>query len=239
MWSRWKQNISLEQTISEWFMISWSAKWLGSPDVMGDVVTPREALNEDDSRIAKTLWELIDDADIIVGHNCNAFDVPKMNTRFILAGLPRPSPYQKIDTLKTARKHFGFSSNKLDALCTYFGIGNKNETTFSLWSRCLDGEKEALEYMLEYNRQDVIILEDVYMKMRAWMDNHPNTGLYVEDAVSVCHVCGSRNLTSDGSYKYTSVSKFLVKRCLDCNAISRERKTAIGKDERKKLLAPA
>ena len=59
VWNRWHTNIYLEQTISEWFCIAWSAKWLYSNEVIGEVVTSIEALKEDDSRIMKKLYELI------------------------------------------------------------------------------------------------------------------------------------------------------------------------------------
>lgn len=41
VWRRWKENIYLDQTIQEWFMISWSGKWLGE-DTFGYVLTPEE-----------------------------------------------------------------------------------------------------------------------------------------------------------------------------------------------------
>ena len=36
VWKRWKENVSLDQTIAEWFMICWSAKWLGEDEAFGD-----------------------------------------------------------------------------------------------------------------------------------------------------------------------------------------------------------
>ncbi len=72
-------------------MISWAPKWLGSKEVMSECLTPEEILNEDDDRIIKHLWQLMDQADIVVAHNGKRFDVPKMNSRFILAGLPPTS----------------------------------------------------------------------------------------------------------------------------------------------------
>ena len=69
VWGRFKQFISLDQTISEWFMLSWSAKWLNNPNMMSDVLTPEEALREDDSRITKSMWHLFNEADIIIAHN--------------------------------------------------------------------------------------------------------------------------------------------------------------------------
>ena len=93
VWNRWKQDVHLEQTISEWFMICWSAKWLGSEEVMGDCLTPHEILKEDDSRITESIWDLINEADIVIAHNGDNFDLPKLNSRFIVNGLVPPSTY--------------------------------------------------------------------------------------------------------------------------------------------------
>ena len=193
VWKRWKENISLDQTISEWFMISWSAKWLNSSDIMGEVLTSEEAVNEDDFRIVKSLWLLLDEADIVIAHNGSRFDIPKINSRFIIKGFPPPKPYKQIDTLITAKKVFGFSSNKLDALATYFNIPNKIETDFELWKKSIEGDKEALSYMLKYNKQDVIILEKVYLKLRPWIYKHPNINSI--NGINKCPFCGSTKAT--------------------------------------------
>ena len=39
--------------------------------------------------------------------------------------MPPPSPYKTIDTLKIARKYFGFNSSKLDDLGRVLGAGEK------------------------------------------------------------------------------------------------------------------
>lgn len=236
VWRRWKQNIYLEQTISEWFMISWAAKWLGSQEVLSECLAPEEILEESDDRITKQLWSLMDQADIVIAHNGKRFDVPKMNSRFILAGLPPTSPYIQIDTKEVAAKQFGFSSNKLDALAGYFNIEHKDDTDFDLWKRCIDGDQEALDYMETYNRKDVLILEQVYLKLRPWIKNHPNIGLYLEEDNMVCPTCGSSHLVEDNTFHYTSVNKYKVMRCTDCGAISRLRTTSYPKDKKKNLI---
>ena len=228
VWNRWKQNVYLEQTISEWFMICWSAKWLGSEYTMYDCLRPNEVIKEDDSRITKTLWNLFNEADIIVAHNGDNFDIPKMNSRFIVHGLVPPTTYSSIDTKKVAKTVFGFSSNKLDALATYFKIENKAETDFELWKRCLEGEQEALDYMAYYNRKDVEILEQVYLKLRPYIKNHPNLA-NINSSIG-CAACGSENLELlEGQYYYTGVSKFQLYRCRDCGALVRGRKNLAGK----------
>lgn len=225
VWNRWHTNVYLEQTISEWFCIAWSAKWLYSNEVIGEVVTPVEALKEDDSRIMKKLYELISQADIIVAHNGDKFDIPKINSRFISLGLPPYKPVFSIDTLKVAKKQFGFSSNKLDALAEYFGIHHKLETSFDLWKRCLNGDVKSLQYMLEYNKMDVKILEEVYLRLRPWIKGHPNmANIYNEDELN-CSACGSDKLELlPNQYYYTSVGQYQLYRCKECGALSRGRK---------------
>lgn len=221
VWSRWKQNIYLDQTISEWFMISWAAKWLGKDKVYSNILTPKEILREDDKRITKSIWELIDQADIVIAHNGKRFDVPKLNARFILNDCQPPSPYKQIDTLQIAKWGFAFSSNKLDALAGYFNIKHKDKTDFELWVNCLKGDQEALDYMLEYNRNDILILEEVYLKLRPWARSHPNLNVYSNKDAYECTFCNSTNL-EEGSYYYTNRNKFKTHRCNDCGGLSRE-----------------
>lgn len=219
VWKRWKENISLDQTISEWFMISWSAKWLNSSEIMGEVLTSEEAINEDDFRIVKSLWLLLDEADIVIAHNGSRFDIPKINSRFIINGFPPPKPYRQIDTLITAKKVFGFSSNKLDALATYFNIPNKIETDFELWKKSIEGDKEALSYMLKYNKQDVLILEKVYLKLRPWIYKHPNINNI--NGINKCPFCGSVKATIQDKNYNLQVNSYPLYRCDDCHGFYR------------------
>lgn len=224
VWGRWKQNISLSETISEWYMLCWSAKWLYAEEVMSDIVTPEEAVNENDSRIVESLWRLVDEADIVIAYNGKRADIPWMNTRFVCNGLIPPSSYHVIDPCEEAKKNFRFSSNKLDALATYFNIEHKMGTDFSLWDRSVRGDKEALEYMSEYCSKDVKILEEVYLILRPYIKNHPNIGNWCDSTAPKCSHCGSENLTLLGDrFYYTSVGKYQLYRCNTCGAISRGR----------------
>ena len=89
--------------------------------------------------------------------------------------------------------------------------------------------------METYNRKDVTILEQVYLKLRPWIKNHPNIGLYQEDYNMVCPTCGSKHIEEDGSFYYTSANKYKIMRCNDCGAISRVRNTSYPKEKKKNL----
>ena len=237
VWKLWKTNVNLDHIINEWFCIAWSAKWLYSTEVMGEVLTPEEIKREDDKRIISSLWDLINKADIVVAHNGNKFDIPRINARFIIHDLPPTKPYFSIDTCLIARRQFGFSSNKLDALAGYFNIPHKLDTDFDLWKRCLGGDQEALNYMLEYNKKDVTILEEVYLRLRPWIKNHPNVGNLNDDRCA-CAYCGSQHVEIiPDQWYYTNVGKYPIYRCEECNGLSRGRKkvneypllTSVGK----------
>jgi hypothetical protein len=231
----WNTNVNEEQVLSEWFALCWSAKWLFSDEIISDRLTGKEARREDDSRIVKSLWKLLNEADIVIAHNGDKFDVPNMNTRFIVNGLPPTAPYQTIDTCSVAKRQFGFSHNNLNALARVFGFKVKIETNFELWKKCVDGDEKALLNMEKYNRRDVEMLEEVYMKIRPWIHSHPNLGLYTESTEPICSNCGSKSITKTDKFYYTMVGKYELFKC-ECGAYIRVRMTSLSKEKGRSLL---
>lgn len=224
VWRTFKENISLDQMLSNTFIICWSAKWLYSTEVFGECLTPEEIIDEDDSRIVKKLHDVFNEASIIVAHNSKRFDIPKANARFIINNLPPVTPYRVIDTLEVAKKQFAFDSNKLDALASYFNIPTKLDTDFSLWKECMFGNQEALDYMFKYNKKDVEILEEVYLKLLPWIKNHPNMGTYFNNPT--CSNCGNQDIVlQPNTYYYTNIGKYPVYKCKCCGSYSRGRKS--------------
>lgn len=234
--SVWGGNVGDEQVISEWFMLCWSAKWLFDDQIISFRQTGKEAVNEDDSRIVKQLWELFNQADIIVAHNGDSFDIPNMNTRFILNGLMPPLPYQTIDTKTVAKRQFGFTHNSLNGLAKLFGLDPKIDTNLELWKRCYAGEEKGLLEMQNYNIHDVELLEKIYLKLRPWIKSHPNLGLFNVSDGAVCPNCGSSDITwIPNQFYYTQVSKFPIFQCT-CGAYGRSKKSVLTPDERKSLV---
>ena len=219
LWGMYNQNLNISQIITPYFIITWSAKWLGDSKVMSDAVTPEEAVKQDDKRIVTKLWHLFDQADIVIAHNSIGFDVPHTNARFLVHGLNPPSSYRIIDTLKVARKQFNLPSNKLDYIAGVLNIEHKIETTFSLWKGCMDGDQKSLDYMRKYNEKDVYILEEIYLRLRAWIKNHPNFNVYTNENDG-CSVCGSKNMKRNGNYP-AIVDTYPSYQCQDCGSYSR------------------
>ena len=238
VWSLWNQNVSPinGQLKSEYKMICWSGKWLFDDNIMSECCTKKEMLAKDDSRIVKKLHKIFDEADIIVAHYGDAFDIKMSNTRFLMNGLLPPSPYKTIDTKKVASKHFRFESNKLDYIGYKLGLGRKIKTDYALWDKCQAGSKKALKRMAKYCDQDVLLLEQVYLALRPYMKNHPNLNIYDEQLSSEhrCPSCMSDKLTKSGTY-VTKVSTFDAYKCNSCGSVSRVRKS--NKKNKPKLVS--
>lgn len=225
VWGIWNVNLghSLNMLESDWFMLTWSAKWLFDDNVMSDKLTSEEVLNENDKRITKSLWDLLEEADVVVAHNALKFDIKRINTRFLKNGLTPPMPYQVVDTLIHARRRFNITSNKLDYIGKFLGLGEKLATGgFDLWKRCMQGDSEALTEMETYNIQDVRLLEDVYMTLLPYIKLHPNVGLFVAEDVHTCPSCGSHDLKWEGVYT-TYANQYEAFRCGGCGSIGRSR----------------
>jgi len=240
VWGLWKQNVHIEQIYSEWFMLTWSAKWLYESDVFSDKLTQEEALAQDDKRISESIWKFVDYADVIIAHNAARFDMPRLNTRFLLNGLNPPSPYQTIDTLRVAKKNFGFSSNKLDFIAKKLGLeGKSDDGGMETWNNILRrGDEDALKTMEDYNRQDVLVLEEVYVKLRPWIKSHPNLALHYEDIGPRCPNCGSTSLIwEQGKFYVTPMNKYSTVRCGDCGAIGRSKSSALTSQQRSELIS--
>lgn len=232
VWSFWQKYISTDNVIKDWAVLSWSAKWLFDSTVMSMRVTPEEAQAREDSSLIRPLWDLMNEADIVVAHNGDKFDIKKINARFIINGLTPPMPYRTIDTKKVASRVFGFSSNKLDYLNKMFKLPQKIETDFQLWIDCVAGKEAALREMEEYNRHDVVALEELYLYLRPWIKSHPNVNLYLDETtVTACTNCGNTGLTWGGHY-YTPAGKYEAFRCDRCGAIGRSRTCALTKEQR-------
>jgi DNA polymerase III epsilon subunit-like protein len=186
-----------------------------------------------------SIHALLDEADIVVAHNGNKFDIPKINTRFLQHGLSPPAPYKQIDTLLTAKRMFRITSNRLDYIAQFLGLeGKAQHDGWELWEGCLRGDEESFEKMVDYNIQDVHVLQEVYLKLRPYMPTHPNLGNYSDAAEHECPKCGSENVQRRG-YAKTQVGKYQRFQCNDCGGWSRSRYTVQDPDKRKALLTNA
>lgn len=215
IWNVWDQNIPKEMLKKDWSIISWAAKWQGSNKLL-----QMDVENVSEKEMLKGIWKLIEEAEIIVTQNGVRFDARKLNTRFEFYRLGPPSSYRHIDTLKLAKKYFGFTFNSLAYLAKYLNtthqkLEHKKYPGFELWSACLSGVKAAWNEMRKYNKFDVIVLEEVYDRLIVW-----DPGFRTPDQCT----CGSTSYKHNGFFMAASGAKYQRYRCNDCGAEVRDRK---------------
>lgn len=238
VWQLWDQNVALNQIKSDWHLLAWAAKWLG--DKPNKIMYQDQRYNrdiEDDKEILRNIWNLLDEADIVITQNGIEFDIKKLNSRFIMHKMQPPSSFRHIDTLKLAKKHFAFTSNKLeymtDKLCKkYKKLQHKKFPGFEMWRECLAGNVKAWKAMEKYNKYDVLSLEELYTKLIPW-DNSIDFNTYTEDESHVCK-CGSKRIVKNGNW-FTNLGKFQRYKCMDCGSEIRGRVNLLSKSKIKSL----
>jgi hypothetical protein len=171
IWSLYDQNIPLNMLVRDWFVLSWTAKWLHEDKVMyKDQRGKKGTALENDKALLTPLWKLMDEADIILGQNSTAFDLKKLNAKFLENGMGVPSEYKKLDTYQLAKKHFAFTSNKLEYMSKKFNKKYKKQdheefSGFKLWDECLKGNLRAWKSMERYNNFDVLATEELFVNL--------------------------------------------------------------------------
>jgi hypothetical protein len=229
-WGVYEQNaISVKE---HWGLLSFSAKWRGGRRItkgLDDYPGYRKG-NLDDTKMTHEIHALLDAADMVVAHNGAAFDMRKLNARFIERGLTPPSPYHVVDTKKEVRRVAAFSSNKLDWLSQQLELGHKLiHQGWTLWFDCMAGKPSAWKTMKRYNKHDVVLLERLYTLLAPWM-RQPNANLYTKDEKMRCTnpICGSLRLENRGM-QHNKTRSYTRYRCRDCGKYVRA--TNMVKDE--------
>jgi uncharacterized protein YprB with RNaseH-like and TPR domain len=187
----YKQNISPESIIKERAIICIAYKWAGD--------SKTHAITWDNSQNDKALLEkfiqVANEADELIGHNGDRFDLPWIRTRCLYHRVPAFPNYTTLDTLKNARSKFKFNSNKLDYIAKFLGIGAKVHTGYDLWKNIvLNNDKKALKEMVEYCKNDVVILENVYNEMSPYIPAKTHHGVLMGGENYSCPECGSDDM---------------------------------------------
>jgi uncharacterized protein YprB with RNaseH-like and TPR domain len=211
----YKLNIPHDNIIEERAIICIVYKWEGEDET--------HAFTWDENQCDKTMLEefikIANEADELLGHNGDRFDLKWVKTRCLFHRIPTFPKYQTIDTLKIVKKEFYLNSNRLDYIAKFLGFGGKMETGgFDLWKRIvLDKCQESLDKMVEYCRRDVVLLENVHQEIKRYTEHKTHHGVKTGGEKYSCPECGS----VDSRLNKTSTTKMgTTKRqmfCKSCN----------------------
>jgi len=191
-------------------------------DRIRDAVAKEQAAYFDDTQLVQLLWDLHNQADVVVAHNGDRFDNKKARARMFLAGMPPVARPLEYDTLKAARRLFSLTSNSLGEIARQLDIAGKvSHSGKHLWFKCMEGDPTAWATMRDYNIQDVALLADVYERIRVWDKQHPHLA-NITNRPDGCPQCGHTHVIAKG-WEHTRTGKYRRFLCQDCGYRPRSR----------------
>lgn len=218
-----------ENLVTERYVISICWSWLGESKVHSvsllDDPKRFKANPTDDKHILEVFHKVYSQADCTVAHYGDSFDKKWILTRVLFHGLDPLPPVPSIDTKKIAKQNFYFNSNSLDYIGKYLGVGGKVSTPSGLWLKILRGEdlENCIKIMVAYNKRDITLLRDVFLKLRPYIPNHINRELFGK--LEGCPRCGSKKVQSRGTY-YAQTRTYRRFQCMgECKGWFRTLKT--------------
>lgn len=237
VWGLGEQNVSLDQLHTDWSVLSVSAKLLGSKDIMY-MDTRGKKDTRDDKEVLKFIWKLLDEADTVITQNGKRFDQKKLFARFKMHGMQRPSSFKHIDMLQESMRTFAFTSHKLEYKSRLPGrkfhkLKHKSFPGLEMWKECLKGNIKAFNEMREYNKMDVLALEEDYRELTPWTNSF-NLNVFNGKPKDLCK-CGGHYIKN--GYDYSSTAKFERFRCVGCGHEVRGRENLFSKAKRRSLRA--
>lgn len=188
----------------------------------------------DDYELVKFAYNMLHDADAIVTHNGINFDLKFLNTRLSIHGLPPLPKITHIDTCSLSKNKLFLIKNRLNSLADALSTERKMENGgWSLWERLAlskwEGSKEQISRdkntMSKYCKQDVVVLEKVFDKLKPYMSTLPNRNLFDGDGFD-CPSCGSHKMQKRGEQK-TKTTIYQRYQCQDCGSWSKEMKKGL------------
>jgi len=213
--SGYKLNIPYGNILKERAIICICYKWEGDDKVY----SLNWDKNQDDKVMLEKFIVVANEAYELVGHNGDRFDLPWIRTRCLFHGIPCFPNYTTIDTLKQARSKFRFNSNRLDYIAQYLGVGEKSETGgFDLWKDIvLNNSQIAMKTMIDYCKNDVVILEKVFQHIKNYVPHKSHFGVLETVEKTSCPECGSEDLRhSQTRYSAAGTPRVQVQ-CNDCH----------------------
>jgi hypothetical protein len=207
VWQPWQENITPEKIIEHGGLLCVGLKWYGSRETL--LFSEWEHGHEE---MVRRTHEMLSAADIVVTYNGDKYDLRKLEGEFLLAKLPPPPPITSIDVLKQVRK-FGFFMNRLGFVAPFLNLGGKLEHEgMALWTKVDNGDEKAQKKMGKYCKQDVVLLEKLYNRIKPYIRNHPHSG---KTKGIACGACGSEKLQSRGvrRTKYFEIQRIHCQSC--------------------------
>jgi len=217
-----KQVIRSDQIAEDWRLLCYTAKWLGANKVIYE-----EAKKESkEKEILDKLWKLLNEAEIVITQNGTIFDAKRINARMIYYEMTPPSPYRHYDLYRLVKIVADFTSKSLayltSKLCQrHVKLLHQKFAGMKLWIECRAGNKNAWKEMKQYNREDVLSMEELYLKLRAWAPESFPKVYNMTDESYECGTCGYEGAMREGQPRKTKKYKYKQHACPKCGSWQR------------------
>jgi DNA polymerase elongation subunit (family B) len=209
----YKISIGHENIVEERQIICVAYKWAGEKKVHSIAWNPKGKTAKD-KMLLKKFSKVYNQADMVVAHNGDNFDIKWLNARMLYHRLPPLAPVKQCDTLKEVRRMFRLNSNRLDYVCKYLGYEGKKSMSFGDWIKVMQGDEKALKHMEKYCRQDVTELEQVFNDTRPYIKDG-NIHQALAGDRDVCPSCGSSSYQKYGTY-LAKTGRYQKYKCTSC-----------------------
>ena len=161
-------------------MLSYCIKERGS-SIYSGAITREELFNDvKDKRLVQDLVNELDGFDIIVTYYGKGFDIPYIRSKALHYGIEFPGFVKQVvftgniaktivipsiyhwDLYFTVKSKLNLTRKSLANVCSYLGIKGKTPISKDVWMMAKYGDKQSLEDVLDHNKGDVVILEQLH-----------------------------------------------------------------------------
>lgn len=211
----YKINISHDNLLKERAIICIGYKWEGDP-VVHVIHWDKD---QNDRSMLEAFLKVANEADELIAHNGDSFDMPWFKTRCLFHGLQTIPDYKTVDTLQWARRKFYFNSNKMDYIAKFLGMGGKIKTEFDLWKEIvLNSCPAAMKRMCDYCKKDVALLEQVWKRLSAVVPQKTHVGVLTGSDKWTCPRDGSQNVCVTKTRVTAAGTVSYQMQCNDCGS---------------------
>jgi hypothetical protein len=225
VWDLWNQNIGLNQLLESGDMLCFGAYWEDAPSTPIFHAVWHDSGEEG---MVRALWELLNEADIVVTYNGKRFDTLWAQTKFADLSLSPPAPYRQIDLYAAVKAQFRFPSYKLEYVAKrLLGTGKVKHEGHDLWVKVMAGDQAARKRFERYCLKDAKLLIALKARILAWIPRIPSLAPLSATGEDSCPACDSTNLVRQG-YASTQTRLYQRYKCRDCKKWSRATRCVPG-----------
>lgn len=165
-------------------------KWLGEREVHViriDDFDRFKADPTDDREVVRAFLKIYAQADISITYfgGLGNFDLPFFQAKILEHGFELPAKVEMIDLFYTVKSNLKISRKSMRNAAKFLKLKNQKED-FPLegpvWRRARAGHPPSLRYVYKHCILDILVLEELYLKLRPLIRTHPRLG--------DCRFCG-------------------------------------------------